>query len=55
MQICATFKNSGRGSAFNEITSTDSRYIFVKEKEFSSEGAIYVSLSLLRTEFVELG
>ena len=38
-----TFKTEGRGSAFNELTSTDSRYFFAKEKEFSSEDAINFS------------
>ena len=32
-----------RGSASNEFTSTDSCYIFAKEKEFRSEDAINVS------------
>ena len=36
-------KNGGRGSASNEFTSTDSCYIFAKEKEFRSEDAINVS------------
>ena len=43
LQFRATFKNCGRGSAFNELTSTDSRYFFAKEKELSSKDAINVS------------
>ena len=43
LQIRATLKNGGKGSAFNEFTSTDSRYIFAKEEEISSDDAINVS------------
>ena len=43
LQIRSTFKNGGRGSAFNEFTTTDSRYIFAKEKEFRFEDALNVS------------
>jgi len=39
LQIRATLKNGERGSAFNEFTSTDSRYIFAKE-EFRSEDVL---------------
>ena len=43
LQKPRNFQNCGRGSAFNELTSTDSRYFFAKEKEFSSKDAINVS------------
>ena len=39
--------------AFNEFISTDSRYSFAEEKEFRSEDATKVSLSLLGIELVE--
>lgn len=42
LQAHATFKNGGRGSAFNEFTRTDSRYIYAKGKEFRSEDAVNV-------------
>ena len=41
--VSPTFKNGARGSACDEFTSTDTRFIFAKKKEFSSEDAINVS------------
>ena len=37
------FPNWRERKRFNELTSTDSRYIFAKEEEFISEDAINVS------------
>ena len=53
LQIRATFKRGGRGSAINEFTSTYSRYTFSKEKEFSLEDVTNVPLSLIGTELDE--